>query len=269
MRLLTLGLVLLVGCGPRPTAPGEPEEDIYGNDISMSGAGSSPGKSDLDKVRSADISILFVGNSHTRGHNLPNLIGKMIQFRHPDKKVYSHYFNVIFLEDVARNPRCKEEIDSRPWKYVVLQAQKISVSGREDYSRKEGIDIAKLAKARGATVLFYSEWGLKGVEGDGLRQEKIYQEMAQDAGVRVAPIGRAWDLALGERPEMALHAPDGNHQSRLGAFLTACVFYGLLTGESPEELASFPYLKDEEVSKFLADAAARTLARLGKDGGKP
>ena len=185
----------------------------------------------------------------------------MIQFRHPDKRVYSHVIGVAYLEDVVRDPRCNGEIESRPWKHVVLQAQKISASGKYDYSRKEGIDIARLAKARGAKVFFFSEWGLRGVEGDGAKQEKVYQEMARASETQVAVIGRAWDIALAERPDMPLHDSDGHHQSAVGAFLTACVLFGHITGESPASLASFPYMEmDEKDRKFLADVAAKAIA---------
>jgi hypothetical protein len=232
-------------------------------------AGAAGGVSDAEKVRSADVSILFVGNSHTAMHDLPGLVGGMIRFRRPEKTVYTHHVGVGFLEDVARDPRCRDEIESRPWKYVVLQAQKISASGRFDYSRKEGIDLARLAKDRGAGVVFYPEWGLKGVDGDGARQEKVYREMARDAGVGVAPVARAWDLALAARPELPLHAGDGNHQSPLGAFLTACVLYGRLTGDDPAALASYPYPADEGDRRFLAETAAKALSQEKDDGEQP
>jgi hypothetical protein len=253
---VVLALLLLpAGCtGREPTlptaAPARP-----------AGAGSLSGKSDAEQVRSADFSVLYVGNSHTSSHDLPNLVAQMIRFRHPEKTVYSHVVNVAFLEDLANDSAGREEVDTRPWKFVVLQAQKISASGRFDYSRKEGIDFAKRARARGAAVFFFSEWGLQGVAGDGPRNEAIYREMARAAGADVAPVGRAWDLALARRPDLPLHAPDGNHQSPLGAFLTACVLAGRLTGESPAALAAFPYPDaGDEDRRFLADAAAKALA---------
>lgn len=206
------------------------------------------------------MSILFVGNSHTAFHDLPNLVCEMIRFCHPEKTTYSSVVSVAFLDDVARNPRCREEIEQRPWKFVVLQAQRISMSGRFDYSRQEGINIAKLAREHEAAVFFYSEWGLKGKEGDGARNDRIYTEMAREAGVGVVPMGRAWDLALAERPDLPLHAEDGNHQSPLGAFLTACMLFGRLTGESPAALAEYPYPDATAAERrFLADIAARAL----------
>ncbi|MBI3411082.1 MAG: hypothetical protein HY040_22335 [Planctomycetes bacterium] len=181
----------------------------------------------------------------------------MIEFRHPEKKAYSHVVSVAFLDNVAHDSRCKDELESRPWKFVVLQAQKISMSGKHSYSQKVGIDIAKLAKAKGAIVCFYSEWARKGVAGERERTEKIYQEMADAADVKVALVSKAWELALSERPDLPLHAGDGNHQSALGAFLTACVLYAKITGESPAALAAFPYPDAaEDDRKFLAEIAA-------------
>jgi hypothetical protein len=253
--LVPLGaaLGLLCGCGPDPPP-----------------AGLSDTRSDPDKVRSADVSILRIVNSHTGSHNLPALIADMIRYRHPAKTVYSHQVPVAFLEDVGRDPTCHEEIESRPWKYVVLQAQKESRTGTVKYSTSEGIEIAKLARARGATVVFYSEWGLKEVPGHGRRIEEVYREMAAAADARVAPVGRAWDIALAARPELPLYASDGNHQSAVGAFLTACVLFGQLTDESAAGLATFPYAGAGETDrKFLAETAAQALAQPVEAGAKP
>jgi hypothetical protein len=99
------------------------------------------------------------------------------------------------------------------------------------------------------------------VPGHGARIEKMYTEMATESGARVAPVGRAWDRALAARPALELHSPDGNHQSELGAFLTAAVLYGGLTGDDPATLATFPYdAASADVRKFLAETAAHALA---------
>ncbi len=246
--LLALAL-LAAGCrGPKPADPNP-------------ALGAAARRSDAEQVHKADVSILFVGNSHTGMHDLPGLVCKMIRFRQPQKTAYSHYVPVAFLEDAARTPTCRDEIESRPWTHVILQAQKISASGKHNYSREEGLGLARLAKARGAAVVFYPEWGLKGFASDGARQEKIYREMARDAGVAVAPVARAWDLALAQRPALPLHDSDGNHQSPLGAFLTACVLVGRLTGDSPAALAAYPYpAAGEEDRRLLAGVAAKAIS---------
>src|SRR5262245_29514059 len=106
--------VLLFGCSkPEPTRAGaDPGLPLIGLPVDQSAR-----LSDAEKVREADYSILFVGNSHTSFHELPKVVCNMIQFRQPDKKAYAHVIGVAFLEDVARDPRCKLEVESRPWKH--------------------------------------------------------------------------------------------------------------------------------------------------------
>lgn len=220
--------------------------------------------------RAADYCILFVGNSHTSMHDLPALVGDMIRHGEPNTTVSTRIVSVAFLEDLANNPAAIEQLEARPWTHVVLQAQKISMSGRFEYSRMEGIEFARRAKSRGATVVFYPEWGRAGVPGDGEKQEKVYREMARDAGVGVAPVAKAWDLALAERPDMKLHADDGNHQSRLGAFLTAYVLFGQITGESPAAPTVYPDREvDEKDREYLAGVAARAMGDEKKGAAIP
>jgi hypothetical protein len=99
------------------------------------------------------------------------------------------------------------------------------------------------------------------VKDDGAKQERVYRQMAEAAGVRVARVGRAWDIALAARPNLSLHDSDGNHESQTGAFLTACVLAGSITGESPAPLWAFDYAPvGEGDRRFLAEAAAKALA---------
>lgn len=212
--------------------------------------------SDAKKVRSADYSILFVGNSHTSFFDLPNLVQRMIEFQEPKKTTFSKTIGTGFLEDAAKDMMCIGEINERPWKFVILQAQKISSSGKFKYSQEGGIYLAKQAKAKGANVFYFCEWGLQGKAGDGDSNEKIYNEMAKAAEVKVACVNRAWDGALKERPKLELYNPDGNHQSATGAFLTACVLTSYITGKDPSGLAKFPYEEaSEDVRTFLAGQA--------------
>jgi hypothetical protein len=254
---ICLCLVLAFGCdssaSPRANRSGQ-------NEVAASGAPANTPASPP-----ADIGILFVGNSHTSMHNLPDLVCEMIRFANPGKSVAAQHLGVGFLEDLEHDATWRKEIESGAWKYVILQAQKISMSGRANYSRKQGVEIARFAKERGLTVIFYPEWGLKGVAGDGPRQERVYREMAKAAGVGVAPVAVAWDLALAEHPELPLHSADGNHQSPVGDFLTAAVLCGTITHNDPKKLATFSYAPaDQQTRAFLASAAAKALAAESK-----
>ena len=64
--------------------------------------------------------------------------------------------------------------------------------------------------------------------------------MAQQSEATVAPVGLAWELARKRRPDIALYANDGSHPSKLGAYLTACVFYSTLTKKTATGLPANP-----------------------------
>lgn len=68
--VLIVAVLLISGCG--------------GNE--QSAKSSSPpasvgNASDLQWVGTADFSILFIGNSHTGMHRLPEVVGKMIEYQ--------------------------------------------------------------------------------------------------------------------------------------------------------------------------------------------
>ena len=162
--------------------------------------------------------MLYFGNSHTGHHDIPELVGRMIAFQASETHLLCVIIGCGFLEDAAANPTSKATIERHPWKFVVLQAQKISMSGKHKYSQKEGLGLAKAAKSRGASVLFFSEWGRRDVPKDGVVQESIYQEMADAAGVRVAPVGRAWDVALAENRRCRSTTPTATTNLRSARF---------------------------------------------------
>lgn len=246
--------ILLVGCNRTPPPPPAPPiETTHMLDE----------KASDETLRQFDYRVLFVGNSHTAMHNLPNLVCRMIEHQHPGRTARAMHIVVPFLESTARDPRCREQLDRGVWQYVILQAQKISTSGKFDYSTQEGIDLAKYARTHNAKPFFYAEWGMQGIPNDGPRTERIYAEMATQSNAGLAPVGRAWDMALAQRPKLPLYDTDGNHQSSTGAFLTACVLYGRITGEDPTPLGAYPYLHlRKSDAQFLAACAAQALQAM-------
>lgn len=217
-------------------------------------------RSDMGRVESSDFSVLFVGNSHTARHEIPGTVGKMLRYLLPSHSFYVHCVPVTFLDDAARDANCQYELTSRAWKFVILQGQKISLSGQMNYSTAEGVSVARQAKTRGARAFFFSEWGMKGVLGGSARHQAIYSAMARESQSEVIPVGRAWDCALERRPELQLHDDDGNHQNSTGAFLSACVITGRISGQDPSRLGSFPALEvNSSVRAFLAECASMAL----------
>ena len=94
-----------------------------------------------------------------------------------------------------------------------------------------------------------------------LEYKATIEAAVDDVDCRIVPVGEAFRLVYlavertGQDPQhpdslfARLYTADGYHPSRLGSFLTACVFYGVISGNSP---------------KFLEfDVRGRTLAIEG------
>ncbi len=247
--LLLVGFVSVSGCAVKPAARPVASESVPQSD-----------------PVNANISLLFIGNSHTYACDLPELVSKMVRHVTPGKTVACRVVSVPHLEQAANDPSVQATIESQKWTFVVLQAQKISSSGKIIYSTKDGIALAKVAKDHGAKVYFFSEWARKGIDWERKWTEDIYAGMAKEADVGLIPVGRAWDAALAKQPDLPLHDFDGNHESETGAFLTASVIAGMITGERPAKFVDLPGSSvNAETRKTLVDAAETVFAKPGEE----
>jgi hypothetical protein len=207
-------------------------------------------------LKDADVRLLFVGNSHTHSQDLPGRVVKLLQHFEPNKKFAGRTVSVAFLDQAASDPNIDKILKEHPWSSVILQAQKISSSGRTEYSCAEGIDLARRAKALNLPVYFFAEWGLKGSADSTARTHKIYLEMADASDATLIPVGLAWDKILQQSPDLPLYDFDGNHQSSLGADLTALVIASVLTNRPCANWQNFlPTTATREQWKIFTDNA--------------
>ena len=209
----------------------------------------------------ADINLLFMGNSHTASHDLPQSVGALVRAARPARSVHVEVApDWGFLEDHASNPRTLELLDRRRWTFVVLQAQKYSTSGQFSYPIEPAIDLARRARASGAVPVMFPEWPRRGI-AETQRIFDLHVSIAQREPACVAPVGQAWDLSLARHPDLVLHASDGNHSAAPGAFLAALVIAATMTGSPPD---AFPALAvdgvDTATQARLRGAAAEAVA---------
>jgi hypothetical protein len=62
---------------------------------------------------------------------------------------------------------------------------------------------------------------------------EVYRTCGAELGVKVAPVGLAFDRAIRERPALNLYVSDGTHINLRGVYLTLCVLYATLFERSP------------------------------------
>lgn len=208
----------------------------------------------------ADITLLFMGNSHTSFNDLTKMVADMVRAGKPGRSVASvEAPGWMFLEERVHDTPSIDLLNGQNWSFVILQAQKYSTSGQFDYSTEEAKELIRMSRARHAVPVMFPEWPRRNVDETALIYE-LHVSIAQTEPACVAPIGQAWDLALTRDPTLVLHDSDGNHSAPAGAFLAALVLYATITGSSPLDLPNFAqYPVNAGMQTTLRGIAAETV----------
>jgi hypothetical protein len=201
-----------------------------GGDSQRGGATSGP------PPASADITLLFMGNSHTSVNDLSKMVADMVRAGRPGKSVASvEAPGWLFLDERLSDAPSMDLLRSQNWSFVILQAQKYSSSGQVAYSTEEAKELVRRSRTQHAVPIMFPEWPRRGID-ETQRIFDLHVSIAQAEPACVAPIPQAFDLALARDPTLTLHASDGNHSAPAGAFLAALVLYATITGQSPLDL---------------------------------
>lgn len=207
--------------------------------------------------------ILFIGNSHVSSYDLPGIVKKLFETNLPDKSILSEKVNSSqFLANRINDGLTLETIKSRKWSHVILQAQKLSSSQSRYYPTEAAQTWVEVVKDEAlATPILFAEHPQRGNETEARYIQAIYQGIADKKPSCIAPIGLAWDKATLIYPGLKLHAPDGNHASLTGTFLTALVLFQSITNQSVENSKFIEEIGIEQtVQAQLGQIAAQTIA---------
>lgn len=209
------------------------------------------------------ISVLMMGNSHTASVNLPDTLAMVLQALVPEKTIrVERIQQIAFLYQHAQSSEVLSAIDSQTWSHIVLQAQRVSVSHTQVYSTEGAEALIRRAYSNYAQPVLFPEWGIQSDPTDGQYIHNIHKGIAEKSGACVAPVGLAWDWAIGVDPSIALYAPDGNHANVTGTLLAAFVLAESITGESVDLLSTFHTLDvPANVQALLKQAASETVAQ--------
>jgi len=197
----------------------------------------------------ADYQLLFIGNSHSSKNGLPYLVSRLIEIGDPDKEAKADLApGWRFLDERLSDGVTKQTLEGRAWTHVILQAQKYSSSGRYHYPTHAAQTWIRRAASQRALPILFPEWPRKGNVEEGPRVHRLHQTIAASEGACVAPVGITWDAFIKRHPNINLYARDGNHSNLNGAFLSALVFYLVITGNHTNQLR---YVSEIDVSEAL------------------
>lgn len=195
------------------------------------------------------VSVLFIGNSYTSVNNLPAIISDIAISKGKEISYDTQLQGGATLQTHASNASTYTKINSKPWDYVIIQAQSQEPSFPDTQVDTQTIPYAiQLADSIYANnyctdVLFYMTWGrengdpqwgpISTYEGMQMRLRNAYVRMKDSVQGSVAPVGMAWWDVRNNAPTIQLYAADESHPSYEGSYLAACTFYASLFQDSP------------------------------------
>lgn len=189
-----------------------------------------------------ELAVLFVGNSYSFA--LPATFKKLAAERGKKVRVGHSTYGGWTLAKHAANEATLNKIRSGHWDLVVIQEQSEIPAMPERRRAKEMSAPLRLLVAevrqQGAIPLLYQTWGRR--DGDIKRENDSfhamnhrlrvgYQSAAKSVGgVRVVPVGDAWEREVLAGRGPGLFVDDGSHPSTRGSELTAAVFCDTIFG---------------------------------------
>jgi len=207
---------------------------------------------DVNSQESRDISVLFIGTSHTYYNELPAIveaIGESI-----GDQVYTEmsapggydFERHIVLESTLRS------LDSREWDYIVLQESGWRTALPQDMLATKvfpfAADLKNIMseKQPSARLILYMTQGYVGgvsafdadwcaaepvvcsYEGMQERIRDTYIELSKMMGAEMAPAGMVWTALMNKDSQFLLYDADGIHPNLAGSYSNALTIYSVI-----------------------------------------
>jgi hypothetical protein len=204
--------------------------------------------------------ILYIGNSYTSVNDLPNMIAELAKAgKQPAFDIQRELIGGATLEKHFNEGKGPKKIAEKKWELVVLQENSMrpitDPKAMMEYGKKLDAEIKK----QKSKTLLYLTWARDGASENQSKITNAYRELAKEIGATIVPVGLAWEAALKDDPKCGLHAADKSHPTKKGTYLAACVFYGVLYGQSPVGLPGKPGGLDDADAKKLQEIAWKTV----------
>lgn len=203
-------------------------------------------------------SVLFVGNSHTYYHEMPQMVVQLAEAadRELSLTIDQSTASGVSLEWHWNHPPTRERIAEGNWDAVVLQERSggplEDKASMHEYARRLHGEITE----QDAETIFYMTWARTYQPGTQPDITRAYTEIADELNGTLSPVGDAWKRALDEDDDLRLHAPDGRHAAPPGSYLAACVFYTLFFDADPMGLPGTLTVDGTTVVDLPPDCAA-------------
>ena len=215
--------------------------------------------------------ILFIGNSLTFWND--GLWTHLEQMAARDTPVVAittgrSVFPGAFFKSLWERREPRDAIRTRRYDVVVLQEDlpETKVADFRDHARRF---VAEVRQA-GARPVLLMAWAYPRLGWITMAQiAEAHREAAAELNVDVAPAGLAWQRAMELRPSLNLYAPDREHPSIAGTYLTTAILYATLFGKDPSSSTYRPSQISDEDAAFLRRIARETMQAQGTRMSRP
>lgn len=215
---------------------------------------------------SEPLRVLFIGNSYTGWHNLPEIVAQFAQAK--GKRLY--YEMVIpggrNFERHWKEGEALKKIYQNKWDAVVFQNQSYEPVGDPEKMHKYGKRLADAVAETDARVYYFLTWAYAKERGwmkDAPEAKEKFKKMqehlnesyfalAEETNGEIIPVGMAWEIVRTDNPETKLHHDDGSHPSQLGAYLSGLVMYAALFDDQAHSMPEtvMPYFSPRDRDKW-------------------
>src|SRR5687768_3737444 len=201
--------------------------------------------------------ILFIGNSLTYWNDglwvhLERMAGRAT----PPVALTTgrSVFPGAFFKSLWGRREPREAIRSRAYDVVVLQ-EDLPETRVEDFREHARRFVGEVRQA-GARPVLLMAWAYPRLGWITMAEiAATHRAAAAELKVDVAPVGLAWERARQQRASLDLYAPDREHPSVAGTYLTTAVVYAAVFGKDPMALEYVPTGISADDAAFLRRVA--------------
>jgi len=231
-------------------------------------------------VNAEQIRVLFIGNSYTHMNNFPEIVANIGAEK--GDMIYSDYsaINNYTLEKHFSHSQTIEKIKEGCWDYVILQEQSqrpvMDSATFHDKTEHYANELTNLIYAYNpsAQPILFLTWGRKLGDKELCKRFKwtcSYKEMQKmlihrynllgsKLALPVAPCGIAWEhFETNLLNHINLFHKDNSHPNEVGSYLNACIFYTVITGNSPVGTFYNPANLNEKDLQEIQAVAYKTI----------
>lgn len=221
--------------------------------------GGNGGGAEITPDLTADVRILFIGNSLTYVNDLPSVVKSLVTGAGlPNTQVASIAFPDFGLEQHWEEGRARAAVSKDGWTHVIMQQGPSALETSRVNLLQWSTAFADIIKAHGAMPGMYMVWPSTERFSDFDRVSESYRLASEAIGGQLYPAGDAWRAAWRRNPELGLYGGDGFHPSTLGTYTAALTIVGVIYNRSPIGLPTLGITT--ATAALLQESAAEAIA---------